>query len=120
MGLVIRWILSAIALFITVKVGKAIGLDMDVAFGLAPFIAVLVLAVINALIRPILKLLTLPLGCMTFGLTGVLINALMFWLTGRIIGPPDFYVHGFPAPLFGSIVMGIVSGLLNFVVRRRE
>lgn len=118
MGIIIRWLLAAIALFITVRVGQAIGLPMSIEFGFAPFIAVLALAIINALIRPILKLLTLPLNCLTFGLLGIVINALLFWLAGRLV--PGFRVESFWAALFGSVVMGVVSGLLNFITRRGE
>jgi len=115
-GLIVRWLLAAIALFVTVKIGRAIGLNMDVALGAAPFIAVVVLAIVNALIRPILVLLTLPLNLLTFGLVGVLINALMFWLASRLV--TGFEVHGFLAALFGSVVMGIASAALNQITSR--
>ena len=120
MGLVIRWLLAAIALFVTVRVGQAIGLPMSIELGFAPFIAVLVLAIINALIRPILKLLTLPLNCLTFGLFGIIINALLFWLAGSGWLVEGFRVESFLAALFGSVVMGVVSGLLNSITRRGE
>jgi len=122
MGLIIRWLISAIALVITVKIGEAIGLPMSIKLGAAPFVAVLILAIVNALIRPIVRLLTLPLNCLTFGLFGVVINALLFWLAGSpwLAGRYGFEIKSFLAALFGSVAMGLVGGLLNSLVRKEE
>lgn len=117
-GLLIRWLVSVVALYITVFAGKALGLGLGVKNILGAFIAVLVLAVVNATIRPLLKLFTMPLNCMTLGLIGILINALMFWLVGAV--GTGLIVKGFWAALFGSIVMGLVGGVLNTVVRRED
>ena len=80
----------------------------------ATVIAVLVLAVVNEIIRPIVKLLALPITCLTLGLFSFVINAAMFWIVGQIV--PGFHVRGFIAPLFASIVMGIISGVLSSVL----
>lgn len=115
MQLILRWILSAIALYITVVLAQVLGLKMWIrpgTEGIAPaLIAVAVLAIVNAIIRPIIKLIALPITCLTFGLFAFVINALMFWIVGQVV--PGFHVAGFWAPLFGSIVMGLVSGALN-------
>lgn len=115
MQLLLRWILSAIALYVTVLLAHALGLKMWIkpgAAGIAPaLIAVLALGIVNAVIRPIIKLIALPITCLTFGLFAFVINALMFWIVGQVV--PGFHVGGFWAPLFGSIVMGLVSGALN-------
>jgi putative membrane protein len=116
MKLLLRWILSAVALYVTVVLGQALNLH---SFYVAPgakgveglLMMVLVLGVVNAIIRPIVQLIALPLSCLTFGLLGFVINALMFWLAGQVI--PGFHVAGWEAPLFGSVVMGLVSGALN-------
>lgn len=118
MHLLIRWAVSAVALYITVKVAEYLNLHIWLAPGLqgviAAVIAVAVLAVVNAIIRPIVELLTLPLTCLTFGLFSFVVNALMFWLVGQVV--PGFHVRGFLAPLFASIVMGLVSGILSFFI----
>lgn len=115
MQLLLRWVLSAVALYITVLVGQALHLRFYVAPGVkgveALLLMVLVLGVVNAVIRPIVSLIALPLSCLTFGLIAFLINALMFWLAGQVV--PGFHVAGFWAPLFGSVVMGLTSGALN-------
>lgn len=118
MQLLLRWILSALALFITVKIGQAVGLPFYIASGTPGVIGLLlfvvILAVVNAILGSLLRLLTLPLSCLTFGLFAWLVNALMFWIAGQVT--PGFHVRGFWAPLFGSVVMGLVSGALNHLV----
>lgn len=125
-GLLLRWAVSALALYITALLSQWISgwtPDwLDIAITLEGwytfFLAVVVLAVINALIRPMLVLLTLPLNCLTLGLFAVLINAAMFLLAGELV--PGFTVKGFDAALFGSIMMGIIGGLANSLVRSKE
>ena len=127
MQLLLRWLISAVALYITVLVGRALHLRFWVAPGLPGvqglLVFVLVLGIANAVLRPMLKLLTLPLSCLTFGLFAFVINAVLFWLAGFVADQltQGFHVAGFAAPLFGSVVMGLVSGALNFaVVSKRE
>jgi len=115
MQLLLRWALGAVALYVTVLIGQKVGLPFWMAPGVAgvqgAIIFVLIFAVVNAIIRPIVGLLALPLTCLTFGLFSFVINALMFWLAGQVV--PGFHVKGFVAPLFGSIVMTLVSGVLS-------
>ena len=122
MQLLLRWIVSAVALYITVLLGRALQLPFWVAPGLPGvegiLLFVLILGVANAVLRPIVRLLTLPLSCLTFGLFAFVVNALMFWIAGQIADgfTHGFHVAGFAAPLFGSVVMGLLSGLINQVV----
>ncbi len=129
--ILLRWLLSATALYLTVIAANLLDayypllhLRFFVAPGLAGveglLVTVLALGVANAVLRPILKALTLPLTCLTFGLFAFVINALLFWLSGQVM-PDKFHVAGWQAPLFGSLVMGLVGGILNNVlVSRRE
>ena len=123
MHLLLRWVLSAAALYLTVLLGQALSLRFYVAPGLAGvqgvLLFVLALGVANAVLRPILKALTLPLTCLTLGLFGFVVNAFLFWLAGQFV--PGIHVAGWQAPLFGSVVMSLVGGILNNVlVSRRE
>ena len=130
MHLLLRWILSAVALYITVLLGHYINLrypDTGLRFWIAPGLAgvsgallfVLALGVANALLRPVLKALTLPLTCLTLGLFSFVVNAFLFWLVGQYV--PGFHVARWQAPLFGSVVMSLIGGLLNNVlVSKRE
>jgi len=118
-SLLARWLISAVALYLTALLGNALGIDIVVKGALSALLAVALLAVVNALIRPLLVALTLPLNCLTLGLLTFVINALMFWLVG-VIGIPGFKVHGFLAALFGSVVMGVISGLANSLIGPKE
>jgi len=115
MTLLYRWVLSAIALYLTVVVGQHLGLSIYIDPGvkavIPAIIAVALLAIVNATIRPIVQLVALPVTCLTFGLFSLVINGFMFWLVGQFV--PGFHVRGLLAPLYGSIVMGLLSGILN-------
>lgn len=81
-------------------------------------VAAIVLGVVNAVIRPILLLLSLPLTIVTLGLFAFVINALLFWFVGHLnIG---LVVSGFGAALVGSIVLAIVSWVLSALVGEVE
>ena len=121
-GLFIRWIISAIALYLTALLSRATGakiLEITVTGAMSALLAVVILAIVNALIRPLVILLTLPLNCLTLGLFTIVINALMFWLVGSV-WPEGFKVHGFLAALFGSIVMGVIVGIASRWTEQRE
>jgi putative membrane protein len=79
----------------------------------------LVFGVVNAVIRPILKVLTCPLVLLTLGLFIFVLNALMLWLTGAISDALGlgFRVTGFVPAFLGGLVVGIVSTVLNVFVR---
>ena len=124
MHLFLRWLLSAVALYATVFLGNYLKIQ---SFTLDAFpkdvegvlLFVLLLGVANAVLRPLLKFFTLPLTCLTLGLFSFVINAFLFWLVGQFT--PGFHVSGWQAPLFGSVVMSLVGGLLNnLIVPKRE
>lgn len=82
----------------------------------------LLFGVVNAVIRPILKLLTCPLVVLTLGLFVFILNAFLLWLTSMVaqafgIG---FIVDGFWAALIGALIVGIVSTVLNLLVGKKE
>ncbi len=116
MGFLTRWAIGAVALYATVYLGAQLGFKLGFTGSgtqsvIAAFVAVLVLTLVNALIRPVVKLLTLPLSCITFGLFGLVINALMFYLVGEM--EVGLRVDGFPAAIFGSVVTSVLFGILN-------
>ncbi len=113
-GLILRWVANAVALLLTVWLGKMLGLGLHVSGFWGAMIAALVIGLINAFIRPIVVVLTLPLNCLTFGLFSLVINAFLFWLAGELL--TEFDVQGPMAALFGSIVMSIFSSLLSHTV----
>ena len=73
--------------------------------------AAFLLGIVNAIIRPIFILLTLPITILTLGLFLLIINALMLWLVAALVG--GFHVNGFWGAFFGSILISIVSWILS-------
>ncbi len=82
-----------------------------------------ILSLANALIRPLLKLLTCPLIMSTLGLFTLVINAITLWIAAvfanKVIGV-GFYVDGFWPAFWGSLVVSVVSVLLNLFVKDEE
>ena len=86
---------------------------------LAALAAGVILGFVNAIVRPILFLLTLPLTLLTLGLFIFVLNAICFALTAWLV--PGFSVDGFFPAVFGALLVSVVSWVLNgFVVGRRE
>ena len=81
---------------------------------LPALVAAFLLGIVNAIIRPILIILTFPLTLLTFGLFLLVINGLMLWLVAVLVR--GFYVNGFWGALFGSILISIVSWILSRVL----
>ena len=77
-------------------------------------LAGLVLALINAVVRPVLKVLTLPLTLLTLGLFLFVLNGFCLWLTSAIV--PGFDVHGFRAAFLGALLISVVSWALTVFV----
>jgi len=77
-------------------------------------LAGLVLALINAVVRPVLKLITLPLTLLTLGLFLFVLNAFCLWLTSAVV--PGFDIHGFRAAFLGALLISIVSWALTVFV----
>ena len=104
---IIRWILSGVALAIVGNLHLGVRYDDTNAL----VIATVVLGLVNSIIKPILMLLTLPLNCMTFGLFGFVLNAILFAVAGNSVH--GFHVDWPLGALLGPILMGLISGLLN-------
>jgi putative membrane protein len=107
---ILRWVVSGIALAIVAHLH--IGVSYETVSALA--IATVVIGLVNALIRPILALLTLPLNCLTFGLFGFVLNAILFYIAGNAVN--GFHVEFWPGAILGPILMGLLSGLLNHLL----
>lgn len=104
-----NWIISAAALLIVAWLFPRISVD---TVG-AAFAAALVLGLVNAIIRPILQLLAMPITILTFGIFALVINAVMLLLTSSFV--TGFHVETFASAFFGSIVLSIVSAILGVI-----
>lgn len=108
------WVASALALFILTQIHIGISAKDPVTL----IVAVVVLALVNTFIRPIIMFFAWPVNCLTFGLFGFVINALLFWIVGSSL-VPGFVVAGFIPALIGSLGMGFLSGLFSFILKDR-
>lgn len=104
------WLINAVALIAVAYLMPGIAVSSFVT----ALIAALVLGLVNAVIRPILILLTLPATVLTLGLFIFVINGLLFWFVGSFI--EGFTVSGFWAAVFGAIVFSIISWLLSALI----
>jgi len=86
-------------------------------FGSA-LIAALVLGLLNAIVRPILVVLTLPVTMITLGLFIVVINGLMFWLASRLFD--GFQVASFGWAIIAALLFSLISWVVSTVVLRRD
>src|SRR4029078_8325859 len=112
--LVARWIVNAAALLLVAYLYPGVHVG---GFLPAPG-AALVLGLVNAVIRPILILLTLPATLLTLGLFIFVINGLLFWFVGSFID--GFTVAGFWPGVFGALVFSIVSWALSALLLRSK
>lgn len=110
MHLLITWVISAIALIIISYILPGIHVA---GFGSA-LIAAVILGLINAVVRPILAILTIPITLLTLGLFLLILNVLMFWLAGSIID--GFQIDGFWWAAIGAIIYSMITGVLVSLV----
>lgn len=109
-GVLLRWVINAFALWLVSLLVPGIEAD-----GVAvTFLAALVLGILNALVRPFLFLLTLPINLLTLGLFTLVINGVMLELTGAIVS--GFHVHGMGSAILGALLLSITSFTLSAFV----
>ena len=112
MRILINWLITTVAILITAYVLPGVTVRSFVA----AVVTALVLGLINAIVRPILVVLTLPLTIVTLGLFIFILNALLVLLTSAIV--PGFDVRNFWWALLFSLVFSVVSFILHRIVPR--
>ena len=111
MMLIVRWIVNTLAVILVANVVPGIAVrDFYTALLVA-----LVYGLINAVVRPLLLILTLPINLLTLGLFTFVLNALLFWLVARIV--PGFNVAGFAPAFWGALILTVVSYLTSAMLR---
>lgn len=108
--IVVSWFLSALALWIVAQIIPGIQLG---GFGDA-LLATIVIAVVNAIVGPVLRFFSFPLIFLTLGLFLLVINAFLLKLASLMT--PGFRVRGFLAAIAGSLILTILTSLLRHVV----
>ena len=112
LGFVIHTVVLAVAIGLTAQVVPGI----SIASWTALAIAALVLGVVNAIVRPILLLLTLPITVITLGLFYLVINGAAFGLAAALV--PGFQVASWTAAILGALLTSLISWFLGIFVRR--
>lgn len=107
MGILFRYILVTLGVVASAEFIDGVSVDGL----LAAAIAGVAMLVAYKIIKPILKVLTLPINLITFGLFAIVLNGLMFWLVGEVIS--GFHVSGFVPALFGSIIISVLSWIAD-------
>ena len=114
MGLIIRWILNTLALLLVVNVVPGFAYRDWISLA----IAAAVLGLLNAIIRPILWFITLPITILTLGLFLLVLNAIMLELTAWLV--PGFAIEGFGWAILGALVLSIISLFTDRIGRGSE
>ena len=113
MGIFIRWLILTAAI-----VAASYLIDgIRISGFFSAFCAAAVLGILNALFRPILFILTLPINIMTFGLFTFVINALLLKMASGVI--PGFDVHGFWSAVFAALIISGVNWILSSFINER-
>jgi putative membrane protein len=113
--LLLRWLINALAIWVAIEIVP--GIRSEGGWTVIAAVA-LILGLANALVKPLLKLLTCPLILATLGLFTLIINAAIFWLTGWLAGRLglSFQVAGFWPAFWGGLIVSIVSVILSLLL----
>ena len=114
MRLILHWLINAAALFVLPYIFSSI----QVKDFVTALVVALVLGLLNAIIRPVLILLTLPVTILTLGLFILVINALLFWAVASFI--EGFHVAGFWSAFWGAIVYSLISWAVAALLLPKE
>ena len=114
MSLIIRWVLNTLALFLVAHVVP----NFSYRSWLSLAIAAAVLGLLNAVVRPILWFITLPITVVTLGLFLLVLNAIMLELTDWLV--PGFEIDGFGWAIVGAVVLSLVSLVTDRIGRKDD
>lgn len=112
MKLILRWLINAGTLLLLANFLPG----MVVSGWYSALIAALIIGLLNAIIRPVLMVLTLPVNILTLGLFTFVINALLFWLASSVV--KGFDVDGFGTAFLGALILTLVSWLVSALLKK--
>ena len=110
MGFLVRVAVNALAIMLAASILPGIGVD-GIVSALA---AAVLLGLVNAFVRPVLLILTLPITLVTLGLFLFVLNGLCFWLVASVV--KGFHVAGFGSAMLGALVVSAVSWILTALI----
>lgn len=110
-GFLLRWLFNAIAIYITTQIIRGVRIPDFTAAA----IAALVLGIVNAFIRPIVLLLTLPINIITLGVFTLVVNTLMLYIVAAVT---PLQISSFWSALVGALLIAVISTLLSHLLVR--
>ena len=110
-GFILTWIANSVAIWLTAYLLRSVSVNS----WQTAFVAGLVLAIVNAIVKPILVVLTLPITVVTLGLFYFVVTAICLWITSRLVD--GFAVQGFFSTIIASIVIGLFSAIIQSVLK---
>lgn len=113
-NLILRWVLNALGVLLVAYLVPGI----HVSGFYAALIVALVLGILNALVRPILIFLTLPINILTLGLFTLVINALLLWFVATVV--KGFAIAGFGAAFWGALVLWLVGWFTSAMLKENN
>ena len=111
MNIIINWLLNGVALWLTALVG--IGISFNPMTVGSVLVAALILGLVNALVRPVMLALALPINVLTLGLFTLVVNAIVLYLVAWL--SPAMEANGFFGVLIAAVVLSIISSILSRV-----
>ena len=114
MSFLVHWLVVGLALWVTTQVVGGVHVS---SFNVL-VVSALVLGLVNALVRPVLTILTLPLTIITLGLFYLVVNGLAFGLAAALVR--GFSVDGFGSAVLGALVVSIVSWVIGLVTKNKK
>lgn len=109
---VLRWILNSFGLWVAARILQGHGVEYDASHGVGVFLlAGFILSVVNAVLKPLVVILSLPAILLTLGLFTIIVNGLMVYLAAKLVPDPALVINFWPAVLVGMII-----GLINYVL----
>lgn len=111
MPFLVRMVANAVAILLIAYILPSVMFADGV---MAALVAAFVLGLVNAVVRPVFVLLTLPITVLTLGIFLLVINGLLLWLVAGVV--PGFHVNGFLGAIAASVLISVVSGILTRLV----
>lgn len=109
-----RVIINALALFAMASIFP----NIEINSAVSAIIAALLLGLLNAFIRPLILILSLPLTILTLGLFTLVVNGFMLWLVSRFVS--GFNLAGFGTAIIAAIILSIISGVLSWLLGKPD
>ena len=112
--LLFRWVINGVALLLVANIVPGFTIDSFYS----ALIAALVLGLVNALVRPLFLILTLPVTILTLGLFTFVINAFMIWLVSTVV--KGFTIEGFVPALLAALLLWVCSLITNWLIKQSK